>query len=102
MSEIKCTAFVMAHNGQRLGWKIVRDDVSDCFPSSRYFGVGPLRPPRAECVVERQTFADWIEAEKWCASFPAHSSEGGAEPRTNPTPLEGMTIPLSTLVVSAF
>ena len=45
MSEDKCTAFVMVHQGKRLGWKICRDEIKDCLPSSRYFGVGPERHP---------------------------------------------------------
>lgn len=92
MSENQCTAFVMVHKGRRLGWKICRGDVKDCFPSSRNFGLGPERPPREECAVEREVFNDWVKAEQWCAGFPPHPAEGGAEPRANPVRLEGVKI----------
>lgn len=83
MSDNKCTAFAMLHEGRRLGWKISLGDYSDRSDrshSSIYFGHGPESPPRTECVVERKTFDDWSEAERWCATFPAHPAEGGKPP----------------------
>ena len=74
------TAFVMLHEGKRLGWKAVRGNVADCFPDGKYFGVGVNRPPRHECKVERAVFSAWPDAEAWCAAFAPHPAEGGAPP----------------------
>jgi hypothetical protein len=76
----KVTAFVSVHEGQRLGWKCLRGSRTEHFLDGKYFGLGPLRPLRAECKVERGVFDDWEVAVAWCASFPAHPSEGGARP----------------------
>lgn len=77
----KATAFVTIHEGRRLGWKIYRGDRSQWNPDSRYYGRGDQRPPAKEVTQQRLLFEDWGDAERWCASFPAHPAEGGAPPR---------------------
>lgn len=79
--EDKATAFVTVHEGRRLGWKIYRGDHRHWFPDSRYYGLGDQRPPANEVTQQRLLFEDWSDAERWCASFPAHPAEGGAPPR---------------------
>ena len=79
--EDKATAFVTVHEGRRLGWKIYRGDHRHWFPDSRYYGLGDQRPPANEVTQQRKLFEDWADAERWCASFPAHPAEGGAPPR---------------------
>jgi hypothetical protein len=82
MSDNKVTAWVALHNGQRLGWKCLKGEFKEATQPMdwKYFGLGPLRPPRAECIVERMVFDDWGAAATWCDSFPAHPAEGGGRP----------------------
>lgn len=77
------SAFVVLHEGKRLGWKILQGQHEPPALGSRYYGEGPERPPHQECVVRPQYFVGteaWEHARKWCASFPAHPAEGGLTP----------------------
>ena len=79
------TAFVLLHEGKRLGWQIYRGIRWGWIPDSRYyFTPGSQHPPQSECVIERKTFGDWKEAEGWCAGFPRHPAEAGAKPGSRP------------------
>jgi len=78
--EDGCTAFVTLHEGRRLGWKILRGERRGHHLDSKYFGIGPDRPPGDGCSVETGRFGSWRAAVEWCASFPAHPAEGGGAP----------------------
>ena len=94
MNDNKVTAWVALHNGQRLGWKCLKGEYkSNPWLDGKYFGLGPLRPPRAECTVERMVFDDWDAAATWCDSFPAHPAEGGGRP--TPALIDGEAVPVT-------
>jgi hypothetical protein len=76
----KVTAFVAVHDGNRLGWKMLRGVHPQGYLSSKYFGFGPDRPPREACSVKRVVVDDWVSAMAWCASFQAHPAEDGEPP----------------------
>lgn len=79
-SAVVATAFVVLHEGRRLGWKVLRGGWEHSLLNHLYYGQGPERPDYAACIVERQPFTDWNDAVRWCASFPAHPAEAGAKP----------------------
>lgn len=77
------SAFVVLHEGKRLGWKVLRGQHEPPLLPLRYYGEGPERPPYQECVIRPQYFVEteaWECARKWCASFSAHPAEIGLTP----------------------
>ncbi len=76
------TAFVVLHEGRRLGWKNLRGICTHILLDSKYYGWGPERPDYRECEMVREVFKDFASAEDWCASFAAHPAEAGGKPRT--------------------
>ena len=79
-SAIEATAFVLLHEGRRLGWKVQQGARNKWHPDSRYYGQGSERPAPGDCITLREVFSDWDEALRWCASYPAHPAEGGRPP----------------------
>ena len=101
MNDDKVTAWVSVHDGKRLGWKCIKGERDGIQPMDwKYFGLGPERPPRADCCVERMVCKDWKEAEAWCASFPPHPAEGGARPSAAWSVFEGEAIKLGSAAVA--
>ena len=98
----QATAFVVLHEGRRLGWKVLRGSPEHGLLNHLYYGQGPERPDYAACIVERQPFTDWNDAVRWCASFPAHPAEAGAkpdeEPPKRPAPEPAETRPAVTVL----
>jgi hypothetical protein len=100
MNDNKVTAWVSMHDGKRLGWKCLKGVFESNPMDWKYFGLGPRRPPRSECTVERMVFDDWKAAATWCASFPAHPAEGGARPDAPPIVVNGDVIKLGAAVAA--
>ena len=87
-TRAEVTAFVVLHNGQRLGWKIMEGDREQAELDLRYYGRPGQRPPMSEITQQRATFSSWDDAVRWCASFPAHPAEGVTPPGLDGYPSE--------------